>query len=68
MDADSNRSTCAAPCVPNSPLPGLLGLKTLERQDSALDCRPTHRKLYMRPAKIEPLPGCRVHQLEKAPS
>ena len=68
MDSDASISTYTAPCVKDSYLPALLGLKTLEAREGVLDTRVKERKLYMGPVQIVPLPGRIVHHLEKAPS
>ena len=44
---DGTPITVDAPVVPDSPLPCLAGLKTLERLEAVVDCRRNQRKLYL---------------------
>ena len=68
LDAHVSGTTYTASVVADSAIPGLLGLRSLESEESVLDMRVSERKLYCGPVKIVPLPGCVVHQLYPSPS
>ena len=68
LDAHNSDTVYVSPVVPDSYIPGLLGLRSMEDKQSVLDMRIPERKLYCGPVKIIPLPGCVVHQLEAAVS
>ncbi len=66
---DGDAMRCTLSIVPNSPLPALLGLDSMEAQDGIVDTRRTERKMYLgADARIVPGPKTKVLQLYPAES
>ena len=61
--------TYTAPCVENSPIPGLLGIDSLEKYDALIRCR-TGEMWFLGPGgvDIKASPGSRQFQMRKAQS
>ena len=68
LDSCSNQTFYDSPVVQDSCIPALLGLRSLEDNESVLDMRVSERKLYCGPVDIVPREGCVVHQLETTAS
>jgi hypothetical protein len=67
--ADGQTMDYTAPVLPDSELPALLGLRTLEEKHAVIDTRPNKRKLYLgADIQIIPGPNTTVYDMEKAPS
>ena len=62
--------TFSAPCVQNSPIPGLPGLDSLETHDALIRCR-TGEMWFLGPggiAELKTSPGTRPFQMAKSKS
>ena len=57
----------SAPVVPDSDIPALLGLKSVEKHDGVVDARVTERKLYMG-SDVQVVPGPRTTVLQLYPA
>ena len=59
--------TFSAPCLPNSAVPGLMGIDSLEQNDALIRCK-TGEIWFLGKGrvKIEPSPGSRHFQMKKA--
>ena len=58
-----------SPVVPNSDIPALLGMRTLQRLHGIVDCRKGQQKLYLgSDVEIKPGPKTKVLQLREATS
>ena len=59
----------SAPCIPNSNLPGLMGIKSLKRNDALIRCK-TGEMWFLGPGGVEikTSPGSRHFQMKEAAS
>ncbi len=64
---DGDPMKCTLAVVPNSPLPALLGLDSMEAQDGVIDTRRCERKMYLG-ADIQIIPGPKTKVLQLYPA
>ena len=64
---DGDPMKCTLSVVPNSPLPALLGLDSMESQNGVVDTRRSERKMYLG-ADIQIIPGPKTKVLQLYPA